>query len=258
MVQFLDYQCQLDLNQINDPYLALTPYRQLLALYLVGNKAIIGNKIYINVRYSNGQYYMNLNYYVTKLEPIILNNSKPYYVKFVSLQGAINHSTLLILDLTEFKAYYLDTNGIPDWFPEAFRVIDNYLNSHLKDFKLSLDIDICPIGPQYITHDDFCANWTLLLLYLKVNSDNDINSIINNLISLGTSKLNQIMSNWTCYLWQLVNDLQLEQINFYLSQLQFKMKSDQFNKLETFIVNMLVKHNINIIINTLKYEIARS
>lgn len=262
VTDLINYICQVDFNKypfIHDKYSDLAPYRNYLALLLTGNKATIGKKVFINSRIINGKYVMAPDYYLTEVETIKFLPETVLYFKFVSiaLTSGSSHSTLLILDKSENKAYYIDPNGYPSWYPEALRVVMEYINYHAKSYNLSFELQSCFTGPQAISYDDFCANWTLLLLYLKVNSDKSIDEILHSLVKYDRIILNKLMENWTCYLWSLVEQLHLIEINNYLNLSIHKMSPENYRYLSDFVDNMIKNGTPTIALNLLKFEYSK-
>jgi hypothetical protein len=253
----VNYLCKLDITQYT--YEGLSRYRNYLALYFAGNRAIIGKKIYINAKIVDNQYVMNLDYYLTKIEKIKIPANVDFYFKFVNIAfpWGSTHSTLLILDNKENKAYYIDPNGYPEWYVPAYFAISDYLGSHAHEYNLSLQLQKCMTGPQAISQDEYCANWTLLLLYLRLNTSKSIDEIINTLTEYDMVTLNKIINNWTCYLWSIVIDLQLIDIIKYLNDLIDLMPIDRYRALSDFVDNMINKHMSDIALNTLAFEYKR-
>jgi len=252
----VNYLCELKGTEYT--YEGLANYRNYLALYFAGKKAINGKKIYINARHINNEYRMNLNYYQTSVEKIKIDPDVNYYFKFVNISSPdSSHSTLLILDNREHKAYYIDPNGYTTLYSPAYLVIADYLRFHASEYNLSLQLQSCIIGPQSISRDEFCANWTLLLLYLKLNTEKSIDEIINTLISYDMITLNRLMNNWTCYLWSLVRNLHLDEIAKYLSSLLDLMPINKYLMLSDFVNNMIKQHLSDIALNILTYEYQR-
>lgn len=248
----IDYICDFKVSE--QTYLDLSYYRYLLALYLVGNNGDVGNYIYVNVREKGENYNVSLNYYLTK--PEIINTNKRYYIKLVTLEfndGAV-HSTLLILDLYDKKAYYIDPNGIPLWYDDIVILLYDYLRFHGMNFKISFDLDLCLIGPQYVSGDNYCANWTLLLLYIKTNTDISIKNIIIYLTELPKEQLFILMNNWTCYLSNIIKSNSLHSILRYLYTIQIKMSNPMKSNIMKVAYKLISKHETDLVVKFLEYE----
>lgn len=242
----INYICTIDWDNknIKDKYVDLSKYRNYITIYIGGEKITTGEKIFINTKLIDSTkqiYKSNINYYLTKIEPVVFEKNKNLYVKFVGLNfGNSSHSTILILDKIEKKAYYIDPNGYPPWYLSVYEEIHKYIKYHAKKYELSLEINVCIVGPQHVAEDEYCANWTLLIYYLRVNTDMSINDIIKKLTSYDKETLNKLMENWTCYLWTIFYNLKLKEIVEELDYLRENLTLSQIEKVNNF-TNVMIK-----------------
>lgn len=109
-------------------------------------------------------------------------------------------STIIVNNLTK-TMYRIESNGQANWNDEVDDALKHYLAELKPDYKFIPADTICPIdGPQYISQDAFCANWSLLFMYIHLKCQTStIQGVQNYLVSRGKAFLNQLIRKWTCF-----------------------------------------------------------
>ena len=79
------------------------------------------------------------------------------------------HSLCLIIDNRRHEIEFFDSNGAKGYW---WKTVDNYLGIYSSDnfpsYTYVSTLSFCPIGPQYVSQDEYCNLWNLLYIYLRL------------------------------------------------------------------------------------------
>lgn len=217
----------------------LAHVRDLLNLYLTGKDTVFGQRIYVRVR--DDKYKANIDYYLTT--PSIAKLHKRYYVQYVTLifEDGFSHSTISIIDTKNKHWYYIDPNGKPEWYESVHRLLAHHIRYHVGQISA---INMPDIGPQAITADSYCADWTMLLLYIITCSDTKPDRVIDILVKLGRKFNLRFLKKWNCLLNSLVSGLELDKLQRYITVIRLEYEHDLRDSLLELINDLIINHHL--------------
>ena len=154
--------------------------------------------------------------------------------------STIKHGNSIIIDTRRKEIEHFEPHGSSAvWWPSINRFLYDLFSNLYPNYNYISTNDFCPIGPQLISQDAYCAAWNVL--YMKTRIDYPLinrNHIISYLTSLSKENLNHLISAFICFLhfYGLKTHL-LPALDFYyqlLNQYGDKIYDDEF------ILNLLL------------------
>jgi hypothetical protein len=113
------------------------------------------------------------------------------------------HANIVIVDPKTKNIYRFEPNGsLTSWNDTVDDAIQSLMRGSLlklSDYKY-LRAATCGIGPQAITKDSFCANWTHLMAYLMIKCRKSFDDTLDFFRDKSKGYLVNLMNKWDCYM----------------------------------------------------------
>ncbi len=146
------------------------------------------------------------------------------------------HSLCLMIDNRRKEVESFDPDGIQGfWWPLTDEYLENLSRKYFPGYEYVSTLALCPIGPQFISQDEFCTLWTLFYIYLRLKYP-----VINSKVIVGfLSENTTLVISFLCYL-DLYAETSgmyraIEIIRFIVDQENISDETlDLYNELETY------------------------
>lgn len=112
------------------------------------------------------------------------------------------HELVVLIDRRNKELRLIDPNGSDVTYATTLNelVFQHFKGPRYEDYKIRPFREACPnIGPQYLTQDEHCLLWALLIGYLNLACPESSVDVVDLLVSLGKEKLTRLLDGWFCY-----------------------------------------------------------
>lgn len=232
--ELFDYPCNTDITDPRQSYLDFTPYQVLFLTYYTREKGYAAAEtlnIALNTQGPYTSHLLNPLPPVSETQPMaifVLLNVGPYAIyprdipweertKDLEANNQIYlHAALLLTDPSTMTAEYFEPyGGTAPWNGVVFEALEEYLPGYTLTVPYT---QVCPYGPQSLSGDQSCANWSLLYTVLRLECP-EVN-VFELLGSLSREDLIYLMTQWTCWLWDYVRSHHIEEAYSQYWQIQ--------------------------------------
>lgn len=119
-----------------------------------------------------------------------------------------SHYNIMICDHVTKEIEHYEPNGYAPWLS----VVDNSFRNTFKDayptYKFVETLSFCPnTGPQQISTQNWCVVFSLLYILIRLKEPSlTRNEIIDDMMKLGKSGINSLLTNFICFLYGIYKE----------------------------------------------------
>ena len=140
------------------------------------------------------------------------------------------HISILLINHKLMQVEYFEPNGSASWTFACGKTLREWAQQHYKDYFFIFPEDVCPVGPQAVLGEGTCWLWSSLYFYLRVRCpDADPGILIESLLTMEKSELNDLVTRFGCYLMETGNKLHLDVVTPLYFSAQKILRNDIFD-----------------------------
>lgn len=217
-----------DQKNLSKIYKDLAPYRNEFLTDMIRHQAIgsiFAGEITINTMFriiEEKKVYDGA--YVSQISPHVIssNTTSPWNIVGVHIvlynvpsleefKLVGGHATFALINNDEKTIEYFEPNGTKaDWLNTVGPVLESYFKNNYTYYLYTFipPRQFCPYqGPQQITQDELCANWSSLYIVLRLACpDVPRRDLVTMLTNQGKEYLQTLIYKWICYMTQYIED----------------------------------------------------
>jgi hypothetical protein len=120
-----------------------------------------------------------------------------------SFEKVTGHSNMLLYSGRTIKR--IEPNGSAPWDNIVDNTLEKYFSETEPGYRYISTMASCPVGVQGKTQDEFCENWSLLLIYIITRCPGmSYEEVQRQLIQKPKEYLQNLMNHWSCFMEEYI------------------------------------------------------